>query len=443
MANLFRIVYYLLGALRRAYWKPSKLRKFQEKRLRYVIRYAYDNVPFYRRKFREANVHPDDVKYLEDLKKLPIIEKDEFRRTSPEERVSKEFDINKLKVVKTGGSTGKPLRIYLTQFEDDWRKAIYMRANIMCGQRPRDRWVAITAPHHFGDVTGLQRKLGLFAQTCLSVFDDFIKHIDFICKFKPDILDGYSGALLLLAREVKKRGIDVIRPKVIFGNADLIDDVSRKFLEEVFDAPYCDQFGCAEVDRTAWNCLERNGYHMDLDSVIFEFVDENGESVAEGECGQILYTSLFNFAMPFIRYSVGDLGRTSREQCVCGVKLPLMDVVEGRKDSIIILPNGRLLSPRAFTVAMGMFRFYNYIEQFRIIQRRVDFFEVYLKMEKIDANNDVVRKELITHLVKVLNLKDSGVIFDVKIVDDIPLNKSGKLMSVVSEIYPSFKRLVM
>jgi len=434
LANLFRIIYYLSGALRRAYWKPDKLRKFQEKKLRRVVRYAYANVPFYHRKFREAHVYPDDVRRLEDLKRLPIVEKDEFRRTPPEERVSGEFEIKRLKVVRTGGSTGKPLTIFLTREEDDWRKAIYMRANIMCGQRPRDRWVAITAPHHFSDVTGLQRRFGLFAQTCLSVFDDFDKHIDFLCRFKPDVLDGYSGALVLLAREVKKRGLYTIRPKVVFGNADLMDNISRKVLEDVFAAPYCDQFGCAEVDRTAWNCLEREKYHMDVDSVLFEFVDEDGEEVAVGESGQILYTSLFNFAMPFIRYSVGDLGKPSNEFCSCGVKLPLMEVIEGRKDSVIILPDGRFLSPRVFTVAMGMFKFYSFIEQFRIVQKKPEFFEIYLKMGASDVNFEVVKKELIDHFFKVLNLKEVDVSFDVRFVDDIPFSQSGKLMAVVSEV---------
>lgn len=434
MANLFRIAYYLSTALARAYWKPAKLRKFQEKRLRCVVRYAYDNVPFYHRKLREGGVYPADVKCMEDLKKLPIVDKDELRHIPPRARVSMEFDINRLKVVRTGGSTGKPLSIYLTGVEADWRKAIYMRANILCGQKPRDRWVAITAPHHFSDVTVVQRRFGLFEQTCLSVFDEFDKHIDFLCSFKPDVLDGYSGALVLLGREVKKRGIDIIRPKVIFGNADLIDTTSRKFLEEVFAAPYCDQFGCAEVNRTAWNCLRREKYHMDVDSVLFEFVDNDGEKVAIGESGQILYTSLFNFAMPFIRYSVGDLGKPSNEFCSCGVKLPLMQVIEGRKDSVVVLPDGRFLSPRVFTVAMSMFKFYSLIEQFRIVQKKPEFFEIYLKMGESDVNFEIVKRELIANLFRVLNLKETDVSFDVKFVDDIPFSQSGKLVTVVSEV---------
>jgi len=432
--NVFRIVYYLAGALRRARWKPERLRLYQEKRLRAVVRYAFDNVPFYHRKFREAGVHPDDVKCLEDLKKLPVVKSEEFRRVPPNERVSVECDVKKLRVVKTSGSSGMPLKIFLNRAEDDWRKAIYMRANILCGQKPRDRWVAITAPHHFGDVTGLQRRLGVFAQVCLSVFDDVDEHIDFLCKFKPDILDGYSSALLLLAREVDRRGLDVLKPKVVFGNADLVGLAERKYLEDVFEAPYCDQYGCAEFNRTAWNCLEREGYHMDVDSVITEFVDEDGNAVSPGECGEIVYTSLFNFAMPFIRYSIRDVGKPSNDECSCGVAMPLMEVIEGRKDSFIVLPNGKVVSPRTFTVAMGMFEHYEDIEQFRIIQKSFDYFDVLLKMKKVDLDEGDIAERLRLHFQKVLGVSAEDVTFNVSFVKKIPPSKGGKLSAVISEV---------
>jgi phenylacetate-CoA ligase len=433
LPNLFRLPYYLVGAMRRANWRPERLREFQEKKLRCVIRHAFNSVPFYHRKFRAAGISPDDIKTLDDLKKLPIITQDEFRSEPFSERVSSKFAADKLRTVQTSGSTGKPLKICLTAAESDWRKAIYMRANILCGQSPRDRWVAITAPHHFGAVPRWQRILGLYSQTCLSVFDDLDKHVDFICRFKPHVLDGYSGVLTLLAQEANKTKLN-FQPKLVFGNADLIDYSSRRYLEDVFGAPYCDQFGCAEVNRTAWNCLERDGYHMDVDSVIFEFTDENGDSVSAGECGEIVYTSLFNFAMPLIRYSVGDLGVPSDDLCSCGLKLPLMKIVEGRKDSVVVLPDGRLISPRLFTIAMGMFRFYNSIEQFRVLQKKPDFFEIYLKMNDSNLDYELVQRELVEHLIRTLNVDKLDLIFDVKFVDAVPLGKCGKRMAVVSEV---------
>jgi phenylacetate-CoA ligase len=120
---------------------------------------------------------------------------------------------------------------------------------------------------------------------------------------------------------------------MIFGTAESIDTRSIKFIEQVFNAPYYDQFGCTELDRTAWMCPHKMGYHQDGDSVIIEFVDDGGKSVSSGERGEIVYTSLFNYAMPFLRYELGDLAVWSEKGgCQCGRGFPMIKMIEGRKD---------------------------------------------------------------------------------------------------------------
>jgi phenylacetate-CoA ligase len=249
-----------------------------------------------------------------------------------------------------------------------------------------------------------------------------------------DIIDGYSGALYLLAKEVEKNGVEDISPRLMFGSADLIDSPSCKFIERVLNAPYYDQFGCAEVDRTAWQCPEREGYHMDVDSVVTEFVDSGGEKVAAGEMGEIVYTSLSNYAMPFIRYSVGDMGIPSDEPCTCGRSLPLMRVVEGRKDSLITLVDGRVVSPRTFTVGMSMFDYYDNIDQFRIIQKKKHVFDFYIKMKNNMLSDDVFRDKIQSHYENLLNLSSEDLEINICFVDEIPLGKTGRLMAVVSQI---------
>lgn len=432
MPNFLRILYYLAKAMKRAYWNRDKLKKYQEKRLRSVVKSAYNSVPFYHEEFKKAKVLPGDIKTLEDLAKLPIVRKDEMRLESLHKLVSMEFDMNRLKIERTSGSTGQPFATYVCGVEDDWRKAIYMRANISCGQRPLDRWVVITSPHHFKDTTDIQRKLGIYAQACVSVFNSVNEQIRFIDEAKPDVLDGYSGSLLLLAKEVDRRRLKTIQPRIIFGTADLMDVTSCQFMEEVFDAPFYDQFGCAEVDRTAWQCPEKVGYHMDIDSVIIQFVDDEGNEVSAGKRGEIVYTSLFNYAMPFIRYAVGDVGVPSDEKCPCGRTFPLMEVVEGRKDSLLLLSDGRLLSPMSFRIAIS--KFYEDIMQYRVVQKRLDLFEIYIKKADSSVDERVMEDELVTHIKEMLNIDTSKTTFEVKFVEDIPASKTGKLMAVVSEL---------
>lgn len=301
-------------------------------------------------------------------------------------------------------------------------------------KKMRDRWIAITAPHHFSDTSRMQRTLGIYAEKCISVFAGIDEQLKLVDSLKPDVLDGYSGSLLLLAKEVKRLKNETIRPRIVFGTAELVDNHSVHLIEDAFGAPFYDQFGCSEVDRTAWQCPEKTGYHMDIDSVITQFVDPEGQDVSAGERGDVLYTSLFNYSMPLIRYDVGDVGIPSDEECPCGRTLPLMKVVEGRKDSILKLPNGQLLSPRTFTVALSEFDSYDQIDQFQVVQKEKGLFRIYVKRKNSPIDETTFGSKLLAHVEKMLNLGQNEAKFDVEFVEEIPQSKTGKHRAVFSEL---------
>ena len=431
MTNLLRVLFYLGGAMRRLDWDIEHIKSFQKKRLRSVIDNAYQHSKFYHTLFKENNLLPTDIKSQEDLQKIPVVDKSVYKNIPADDLLSDEYDKNKLKIVKTSGSSGSPFKIFISPKENDWRKAIYMRANISCGQMPLDRWIVITAPHHFSDTTNIQRRLRIFSQSCVSVFDEIDKQVETIKNLQPDIIDGYSGPILLIAKKIE---IGEINPKIIFGSAELIDEESRKIIEKSFSAPYFDQFGCAEIDRSAWQCPERTGYHMDIDSVITQFVDGQGASTAPGENGDIVYTSLFNYAMPIIRYNIGDVGSESTDECNCNRGLPLMSVVEGRSDNFIPLPDGRFLSPRVFTNTMSLYKNYHDIVQFMIIQQSLSQIDILIQ-KKLDStiSEGVMEGDLITHFRKILSLKEDvtlSIIFET----NIPIEHNGKHKSVISKL---------
>lgn len=438
LTNFARLSYYLLAAMRRLNWDSRKLREYQNKRLRKVVRNAFDNVPLYRRLYKEAGVSPSDVRTVEDLNKLPIITKTAMKKTPVADLISKEFDIGQLKVLRTGGSTGQPFSVYVSKKEDDWRKSIYMRANISCGQRPRDRWLAVVIAEQAADTTSLQRIIGVYAQTVVPVVWNRSSQLEFIRKGKPDVLDGFSGALWLLAKEAELRDVRSIRPRIIFGSGELIDRSSRTYLERVFDAPFYDQFGCTEIDRSAWQCTDLSGYHMDVDSAIMQFVDEKGQEVGLGEKGEIVYTSLFNYAMPFVRYNVKDVGVPIGDECSCGRKLPLMKVVEGRANSFLVFPDDRVVVPMSFIETLQAFRYVKEIDQYRVVQKKRDLVEILIKKAYSSVDEESLRKSLLSNLCeglpKVENVDVSKVRFEVKFVDDLPLTERGKLNVVVSYV---------
>jgi phenylacetate-CoA ligase len=438
MANLARVSYYLFKANRRLDWNKDKLEKYKNEQLRKVVNYAFENVRFYHKLFKNSGVSPADIKNAHDLSKLPIIRKTEMRQYNREDLVSKEFRNQKLKTLTTGGSTGQPFSVYICGKEDDWRKAIYLRANVTCGQRPRDRWVAIDVIERAIETSFFNRLFGVFIRKVVPVTWDRQSQLKAIAKLNPDILDGFSGVMWLLAKEAEAENVESIRPRIIFGTGDLADKASRDYLEKVFNAPYYDQFGCSEVDRTAWQCRERFGYHIDEDSVIMQFVDKNGEEVASGERGEIVYTSLFNYAMPFIRYGTMDIGVPMGEECPCGRKLPLMKVVEGRSNSFLVFPDGHVVSPMSFIETLKAFTLAEEIDQYRVIQKTKDLIEVYVKKTNENVDEEKIRSWLLANisegLPKVEKVDLSDVTFEVKFVDQFPLSGRGKLNVVVSHV---------
>ncbi|UCD96260.1 MAG: phenylacetate--CoA ligase family protein [Candidatus Bathyarchaeota archaeon] len=433
MTNYFRALWYLTHLLRHVRWSRQRLLEYQNQRLRRVLRYAYDYVPFYRRKFKESGVHPNDVKTRLDLNQLPIIRKNEIRANAGD-MISRAVDRTRLLSLSTSGSTGEPLFLYVTQAESEYRKAKHLRANINCGQRPRDRWVTITAPHHFAESSKLQRQLGIFVPTPISVFTDPASQVSEAEALDPDVLDGYSSSLFLLAKTFREQRKATIHPRFIVGGAELGDDYSRHFVEKTLEAPFYDQYSSVEFERMAWQCPCRAEYHIDADAIIIEFLD-GCEDVSSGEKGEIVCTSLFNYAMPLIRYAIGDIGVPSSGSCQCGRSLPLMHVVEGRKDSLLVLPNGRTLTPRAFTIGMHMFQYYRQVDQFRVIQRRLDVFELQIKMKPTGVTEAVLEAALVSHLKRVLALDEGLVEFQVNFLPEIPVHRSGKLMAVISECH--------
>jgi phenylacetate-CoA ligase len=190
--------------MKNLHMKKAELVEHQNRCLRKVVRHAYDSVPFYRRKFDSVNVDPEQINSINDLSKLPIITKHELRQNL-NDVISSDYSLNSLRVLSTSGSTGQPLRVYVSRAEDGFRKAKHLRANYSCGHKFSNRWLTVTSPSHFSEVSGIQRFLRFYSPEFVSVFWVLDKQLSSIRKFKPEVLDGYSSSLSLLAHEVRKK----------------------------------------------------------------------------------------------------------------------------------------------------------------------------------------------------------------------------------------------
>ena len=186
-----------------------------------------------------------------------------------------------------------------------------------------------------------------------------------------------------------------------------------------------DLFGCIEVNRTAWECSDHLGYHLDIDSVVTEFV-KDGENVATGERGNIAYTCLFNYAMPLIRYEVGDVGVPSDELCTCGRGLPMMKCVEGRTDDFISLPSGTIISPIVLALVM---KHSAGVVEYQLVQETFGKISASLVVsEEFDENHI---EKISEDLLSALNHEVS---VEIKIRDALKRCSTGKIRSVISKV---------
>lgn len=306
------------------YWSKQKLRQFQDKRLQYIIKYAYRNIPGYKDKFDLAGIKPKDILSQEDLYKLPI--------TTREELQENPAFINRDRIFKTlytGGSTGSSLKYY-----DDLVSAL-VRLNLCVrgwqwnGYRYKKDKISIIASAQGniesdktlnlrGDLTNKNLK------TC----------VEKLLEFRPEYIRGYVGSLFILARYCLDNNIKIDFIKSINPISENLYDYQREIMEKAFKgAEVFEEYCCNDGGACAWECSAHEGLHYFMERAVIES-DNNGEMIV---------TDLWNTAIPFIRYKNGDKVQILDKNCSCGRQLPLIKV-KGRDNDFLITPEG-VVSP--------------------------------------------------------------------------------------------------
>ncbi len=420
------------GSPKLRYWKELErtqylheeaLRKRQWERFHSIIRYAYENNSFYKNRLDEVGVHPEDINAPEDIKKIPILTKEEIRRNTLK-MISNGFSTDNLLKFKTGGSTGKPLDIYITEECSEMRNA--------CARR-HDRWAGWEMGDPIGAVWGnpillkdIKSKLKNWLLTptiyldTMSVTEESVKKFDKEChKAKPTLLFGHSHSLFILSQYVQHLSIKFIHPKGIISSCMMLLPHERKTIEDIFGVRVFDRYGCEEVSLIASECERHEGMHLNIEHLFVEFLKDDGSYAAPGEPGNIIVTDLMNRAMPFIRYQIEDVGVPTDRKCSCGRGLPLMEKVSGRVADFLIKKDGTKVSgvsliENTLTKIQG-------IEQMQIIQESLEIICI-----KLVSGGKFNEERKITLLRYFQDLFGPGTDIRIESVAVIKPEKSGK-----------------
>lgn len=423
-----------LRQLEKTQWySPSEIRELQLVKLKSLIDYAYERIPYYRKNFEERGLKPSDINSLEDVSKLPVLTKGDIK-----ENLSLMVDPNfRGKLIKntTSGSTGHPIVFYNDGRKNRDLTAEYLRAIKWFGLDigvKEGRFSRLTSELSKGNKINLLRKMFLnqliLPGMSLSeeVFEDSFKKLD---RFKPKILFGITSALYMFTQYIleKEKSLENINLDLIVAWAAPLYSYQRELMETTYNCPVLNLYGTREVGHIAAECPQK-GFHINQENLLVEVVN-SGNPTRAGEQGNILVTTLNKYCMPFIRYDIGDVGILDDGVCSCGRGLAMFNDVVGRTGEILITQNGKILSPNFWCRMMMWDTIAGCIKQFKVLQKTKA--DILIQIIKDNGYTDVHT----SYLRKLLadNLGNDTKI-DFEFVDIIPPEKSGKYKLVVSEL---------
>lgn len=319
------------------------MQKLQLARLKETVKRCYDNVPFHRENFDRAGVKPEDIRCLEDIRRLPFMKKTDLRENYP----FKLFAVDLSKVIRIHGSSGTKGKStvvgYTRKDIENWAE-IVARAICCAGGRPGDIFHNAYGYGLFTGGLGLHYGMEYLGMTAVPVSGgNTPRQVTLIEDFKPRGISGTPSYILNLVEEMERRGMDPRETSLEYGifGAEPWSEEMRRQLEEKLCIKAVDIYGLSEVmgPGVAIECHEaQDGLHIAEDHFLAEVIDpETGEVLPDGAEGELVFTSLTKEAFPVIRYRTGDIASLHPEKCKCGRTTLRMSRIKGRVDDMLII----------------------------------------------------------------------------------------------------------
>ncbi|KYK29965.1 hypothetical protein AYK20_09420 [Thermoplasmatales archaeon SG8-52-1] len=433
---------YLLDINRLKRFNEQKLRKFQDKRFKKMVKYAY-SVPLYNEKYQKAGIRPSDINGIKDIEKLPMISKYDIKDFYPYGIISSKTPKEKLVEISTSGTTGKSLTIFSDMYDMIRWFFVYIRILREYGINWRkDKLTVIGdfAPHTIG--SGYTKK-GLFTDLnnerffsnmqWLDTNDEPSKVIKEVNLFNPDFIGGYPGMLGHLAL-LKENGYgDNINPKYIATIGSVLDKNLKRLIEETFNAHVFEVYGATESGTIAFQCKNGN-YHIMSDFVYTEIL-KNGEKVDSEKPGNIIITRLSGNGTPIIRYNaINDIVAPLHEKCNCGMSGGLINRIYGRDDLSLCFSGGRLLLPLSISEIYSRILYElktTKVIESKIIQHSLTKIEVQLVINKKIIHKGPSTEEIFSLIKKGFNDKVGS---DIEIITKEIEKVSKKEPRIISKV---------
>jgi phenylacetate-CoA ligase len=393
-----------------------------------VLRHAYASVPYYREQWRGRYV-PDVPLTVKHFGRLPLLTRRELQE---------QFEALRSRDVpaahgtpqeqRTSGSTGVPVRFLATPFTGLLWSAFTLRDHAW-HRRDLSRKLAVIRygsdrreQENWGPATNGLRTGRAVAMT---VQADVAQQLEWLEQQDPGYLLTYPSLVIELAKLSLRRGIRLPSMLEVRSLGEALASEAREMCRQAWDVPLTDVYSASEAGYIALQCPSHEHYHVQSEGVVVEVLDDDGMPCAPGRVGRVVVTTLHNFAMPLVRYEIGDYAEPG-EPCACGRGLPVLRRIQGRVRNTLVTADGRSYWP-----AIGQRQLLDIapVLQHQFVQKEYDLIEARLVTAVLlePETENRLRQHILARLPRGMRVRFAY-------CDGIPRNAGGKFEEFVSEV---------
>lgn len=400
--------------------------EFRDRQIRKIVAHAYAKVPYYRRLFDEHGIAPRDIRGMADLGRIPVTTRQDLQRTTVSDQVAEGVDPSKLIVRRTTGSTGEPLSVRRTWTEEQILNFARFRALRSYGLRWSDIIAVprIPVPHHPRDhyvPRLIADAFHFYRKTLVDVRADLDAGSQ-LCESQPEVVMGWPSVLSQVADQWRaastKSGGKCKPPRFILSGGEMLTPSAKRHISETFGAPVYDMVGAHEFSLVAWECGKTGAFHLSDETIAIEILTD-GRPAKPGEAGVLVGTTLHSFAMPFIRYRLGDVVTRGDDVCGCGQPYSTITTINGRIADQFPLPHGRVIHPQDIARVAAIAA--NWIRQLQVVQESAE--HMTLRFATLRQPDETEMAKLRAELESLLG---SGVKLDIVLVPELLPGPDGK-----------------
>lgn len=327
------------------WWSPADLQLHQLAQLRLVLRHAIETVPYWGarlgKEWRRDDIIPDWTRF----RQLPLMTRADAQQ-SGNDLLSRRIPGDHGALTRSGssGSTGMPLTCYGTALTDFFWRAFTLREHFWHGRDFSGRLAAIRLKVNSGEMPGWGPATDIAFTTgpcaLLNLQTDIDTQLDWLEAQSAQYLITIATNLRWLAERAIERKLKLPGLLEARSYGGIVDDKTRDAVDAAWQVKVVDMYTAKEVGYIALQCPLHAHYHVQSENLIVEILDDSGAPCPPGEVGRVVVTTLHNFAMPLIRYEIGDFAEAG-DACECGRGLPVLRRIMGRERNLLRLPDGQ------------------------------------------------------------------------------------------------------